>query len=89
MNLKRGFLIFFSVTALFVLLTKLTITTDSIIDGDDQIGFPFKFYTYIGGKLLDESTPRTSINYWFLFLDILIYSLSLMLAMFLFRKRKA
>lgn len=79
--MKRRVLIFLVVTIIFLLLTKLTSINESSFDGDDLVGFPLKFFTYRGGKLMDKNTSRIVINYTNLVIDILIYISTLLISL--------
>lgn len=43
------------VLVIFVLITGLTYENNSAADGLSNLGFPFRFYTYNGGKFGDIS----------------------------------
>ena len=47
---------------LFISVSILTIRIESPSDGNDLIGFPFRFYEHLGGKRLPEPLNRTTFN---------------------------
>lgn len=79
--MKRKLLVFVIVTILFLLVTKLTSVNASPFDGEDRVGFPFRFYTYYGGKLLDKAASPIFYNYTNMAIDILVYMIILMLSL--------
>ncbi|POY34632.1 hypothetical protein C3K47_19280 [Solitalea longa] len=71
------------------LLTILALSTfNSPSDGNDSFGFPFTFYTYLGGKRSPEPLTRHDLNISMLVLDILILAtVSFILENLLFRSK--
>jgi|GEM_PF-240076 len=67
---RATWLIFFILT---VIITILFSRFDSPSDGNDAIGFPFPFYTYLGGKRYPEPPDRTYFNGIYLLLNLIIY----------------
>jgi len=56
---------------LFLLLTFFTCTFEAHHDGFDKFGFPFTFYSNLGGKS-DDRSLYNSFNIFYLFFDIFI-----------------
>ncbi len=54
-------------------ITLIFAKCDSPADGNDELGFPFPFYQYIGGKLSVEPENRSSFNFIYLLFNLLIY----------------
>jgi hypothetical protein len=73
---------------LFIILSLLTIVPGSMSDGNDLVGFPFRFYIYLGGKRIPEPLSRYIISYPKLILDMLIIGLASVGIEIFFQKRK-
>ena len=58
---------------LTVTITLLFSRCESPSDGNDTFGFPFPFYTYLGGKRYSETPIRTYFNSIYLLLNLIIY----------------
>ena len=56
------------VIAVFLLLTYIFSDNSAAADGDDLLGFPFKFYRYTEAKLTD---PMYRSHYGFFFINLL------------------
>lgn len=56
----------------FILLNILTGSYESPSCGNDEIGFPFRFFEHLGGKRSEPIYPPYTMNYFFLILDVLI-----------------
>ncbi len=67
--------IFILSLAVFTLTTLFTVKMESSFDGNDAMGFPFIFYTYLGGKRSVEPTERTFFDYHNLLIDLLLFFL--------------
>ncbi len=72
----------------FVLFTAMTGTWKSASDGNDVIGFPFEFYTYLGGKRLIPTEDRTLFNYGNFTIDAILFFVSSILIDKLIKKNK-
>jgi hypothetical protein len=56
----------------FILTNLFTLRIESISDGNNYIGFPFRFYTYQGGKIFPEPISRSTFSVVSLTIDILV-----------------
>ncbi|MDR2270017.1 MAG: hypothetical protein LBF27_03835 [Sphingobacterium sp.] len=54
-------------------ITVLFSKFQSPSDGNDILGFPFPFYTYLGGRRFPEPSSRTDFNGIYLLLDLMLY----------------
>ena len=72
---------------LFMVLSIVTIQIGSPSDGNDLIGFPFRFYTYLGGKRIPEPLSRYIISYPKMILDMVIIGAVSLIEIFI-QKRK-
>lgn len=87
--MKRKLLVFLIVTLIFLFLTKITSVNESHFDGEDRLGFPLKFYTYYGGKLLSRAISPVTYNYTNLIIDIFIYVVILLLSFKFWGKKRS
>ncbi|PUV25849.1 MULTISPECIES: hypothetical protein [Sphingobacterium] len=67
---RTTWIIFFILT---VTITLLFSKCESPSDGNDVLGFPFPFYTYLGGKRYPEPPDRTYFNGIYLLLNLVVY----------------
>lgn len=58
---------------LFSFVICLTADFQSAGDGNDQVGFPFTFYTYLGGKRFIEPPTRYVWKLAYLLMDVLLF----------------
>ncbi|HEU5291900.1 MAG TPA: hypothetical protein VFU05_14720 [Cyclobacteriaceae bacterium] len=73
---------------LLIVLSIGTIKIESPSDGNDLIGFPFRFYEYLGGKRTPEPLTRYIINYTNLIIDTVIIGIASILIEILARKKR-
>ncbi len=74
-SFKRVFKVFILLLSVFFIITVLSEKAESMNDGNDTYGFPFTFYTYLGGKRIPEPPSREIYNYMNLLIDIAFASL--------------
>jgi len=82
---RTTWIIFFILT---VTITLLFSKCGSPSDGNDTLGFPFPFYTYLGGKRYPEPPDRTYFNGIYLLLNLIIYFGIACLLNYLIKKNK-
>ena len=83
---RISLILFFSI---FILTTLFTLSFNSASDGNDEIGFPFRFYEYLGGRRFPEPSSRYLITYKNLIADILLIAfVSILLENFIRTIRK-
>jgi len=73
----------------FILLNMLTGSFESPSCGNDEIGFPFRFFQHLGGKRSEPIYPPYTVNYSSLILDILSVGILSVLLENLIRKIKS
>ncbi|MGN6648079.1 MAG: hypothetical protein ACTHJT_16265 [Cytophaga sp.] len=73
---------------LFIVLSLVTLVPGSKSDGNDLIGFPFRFYIYLGGKIRPEPLSRFIISYPKLIFDLLIIGIASVCIEMFIQKRK-
>jgi len=73
---------------LFVVATIMTMKIDSPADGNDLIGFPLKYYEYLGGKRNPEPPTRHIYNYGNLIIDIAIIAIISICIVYIIKKIK-
>jgi hypothetical protein len=62
---------------------------ESSSDGNNSIGFPFRFYEYLGGKRIPEPLTRNIFSYLNFIIDSIIIAITSIVIVFTFRNRKA
>jgi len=75
---------------ILIVILGVTASFNSAADGNTVIGFPFTFYTYLGGKRFPEPTTRYHFNFFACAIDgILLFGIPFGSLLFCQRKLKA
>lgn len=85
--MRKSVMIFLAILIVFLLLQWVSGTFHAPADGFTEIGFPFKFYSTTEGKL-KPGFARTVVSYKFLFLNLLIFFLTVFIAHFIIKRKK-
>jgi hypothetical protein len=88
MVMKKYLVISTLTIVIFGALTILTSKNGVAFDGNDAYGFPFIFFTKLGGKRLPGAGNGTEFFYFKLLLDIIVALLIAMIIWFVFLKLK-
>lgn len=57
---------------ILIVVLAATASFNSIVDGNDAVGFPFTFYEYLGGKRFPEPTTRYNFNFFACAIDLIL-----------------
>lgn len=92
--MKKNVIILLLTKVVFGLLTILTASIKTPADGNDTYGFPFTFYTKIGGMVDPSPTSPDDLirkNYFFLVLDLAFALLTSVIGLMIYNhfKRKS
>jgi len=70
---RRSIIIFI---LLFIVVSIVTLEIKSPYDGNDLVGFPFRFYEFLGGKRTPVPLTRSIFNYLNLVNDIVVIGIT-------------
>ncbi len=87
--MRKGIIVSILTLFIFLVVTMVTSKNYSMADGDENYGFPFTFYKYIGGKLIDPNSSNEHFSSFYLIIDIIVsIMIALLFTMLFYRIRK-